>query len=350
MESLVVGGQKLNSFSSWAVVDSGQVGESSYIYKKGEHPNIYKKVSRKKSTSERLAIKYKTKDKIVRFLNDVGEDRKAQSMALCGQKFDVLTCGQHIVAETPNHRCNIRYCALCSGRRANKYRKKYLPYALAFEQLSPVKLTPCLLTLTQKKIKGEKLKDSRERILKSFRKFIRHNFFVDYFDGGIFTVENTVSDDGNHCHIHCVVFRKKFINHRLLKSHWSKVSEGAENLNIKLIDDLERGLAECIKYVSKPLDVDKFERKHLLELLEIRGKRMIDTFGGFRDFCKAHELPKQEEVKEKEKERLEEGNPCWKCNDNDGLLFHVSMTASEKIRFHQQMEQVRGSPPITLGC
>lgn len=346
MENLSVGTQKLSNFSpSWAA-SSSQVGQSSYIYKKAQHSHIYKKSSRKKSTSERLEIKYKTQDKLVRLLNDVGEDRTAQSMALCGQKFDVLTCGEHIVAETPNHRCNVRYCPLCSGRRANKYRRKYLPYALAFVKLSPVKLTPCLLTLTQKKIKSEKLKDSRERILKSFKKLIRHNFFADYFDGGIFTIENTISDDGNHCHIHCVVFRKRFIDHKLLKLQWAKVSAGAENLNIKLIDDLESGLGECIKYISKPLDVDKFERKHLSELLEIKGKRMIDTFGKFRSFSVAYELPEEEEIEKKEK--LEEGNLCWKCNGNDNLLFHISMTANQKIKFYQQVEQVRGSPPLIL--
>ncbi len=311
-----------------------------YVHKKGQHSHISDSERKKKSKAERLEISYKTQKKLVGLLNDVGEVKTSQSMALCGSRFDVLTCGDHIVAETPNHRCNIRYCALCANRRAGKYRKKYTPYALAFVKLSPVKLTPCFLTLTQKKIKGEKLVDSRARILKSFRQFIRHDFFNDYFCGGLFTVENTVDVEvRNHCHLHCIVFRKKFVDHKLLKQHWAKVSEGAENLNIKRIDDLEKGLTECIKYVSKPIDVDNFDRKQMLELLEIKGKRMIDTFGEFRKFCQTHELVKEEPKEEKQK--LEEGNCCYHCND-DSVLFHVSMSAQQKIGFYRQIE-VRGS-------
>ncbi len=312
-----------------------------YVHKKGQHSHISDSERKKKSKVERLEISYKTQKKLVGLLNGVGEVKTAQSMALCGTRFDVLTCGQHIVAETPNHRCNVRYCALCANRRAGKYRKKYTPYALPFVKLSLVKLTPCLLTLTQRKIKGEKLIDSRARILESFRQFIRHGFFKDYFDGGLFTVENTVDVEGNHCHLHIVVFRKKFVSHLLLKEHWAKVSEGAENLNIKRIDDLKKGLEECIKYVSKPIDVDNFDRKHLLELLEIKGKRMIDTFGKFRKFCQTHELSKEEPKEEKQK--LEEGNYCYHCND-DSVLFHVSMSARQKIDFYRQIE-VRGSSP-----
>jgi hypothetical protein len=345
------------SFPTLTLKNNGQVGQSSYVHTKGKHSHIGDAKPKRKSESERLEIKYRTKKKLVNLLSAVGEGKTAESMALCGARFDVLTCGQHIVAQTPNHRCNVRYCVLCANRRANKYQKKYLPFASAFlkftvDELGRIvkrrtKITPCLLTLTQVKIKGEKLKDSRERVLSSFRNFIRHDFFDDYFDGGLFTVDNKTSDDGNHLHLHIVVYRKKFIDADLLKEEWAKVSEGAENLNIKRIEDvgtLEDGLRECIKYVSKPLDIENFEREHLLELLEIKGKRMIDTFGEFRKFCQIYKPEeKPEEEPKKEKQKLEEGNYCYHCND-DSVLFHVSMSAQQKIDFYRQIE-ARGSPP-----
>jgi hypothetical protein len=335
--------------AEYPLKNNGQLSESSYIYVKGQlshvsnsQVSLKSKLKVKKSKAERLEIKHKTKNKLVGLLYEVGEKKIADSMALCWSYGDVLTCGQHIVSETPNHRCNVRFCVICANRRSNKYNKKYLPYTLAFVKLSPVKLTPCLLTLTQVKIKGESLKKSRERILKSFRNMIRKPFFKDYFEGGLFTVENTVSDEGNHTHIHSVVFRKRFIDEKLLKREWANVSEGAKNLNIKLIDDLESGLREVIKYVSKPLDIEKFEKKHLLELLEIKGKQMIGTFGKFREFCRTHEL--EVEAPKEEKPKLEEGNCCFHCNDNSPL-YRVRMTANQKIDFYKQIEQVRGSPP-----
>lgn len=314
--------------SERAYLDSGTTFSHSHIPK--SKPKI------KKPKSERLKLRYRTRNRIVELLTEVGETETAESMKLCGAKYSVLTCGQHIVAKTPFHRCNVRYCSLCASRRSAKYQRKYLPYAMAFVKDSAVKLTPCLLTLTQAKIEGERLKDSRERLLKSFRKFIRHQFFAEYFDGGIFTIENTVSDNGNHTHLHCVVFRKKFVDHKLLKSHWSAVSPNAENLNIKLIDSLENGLRECIKYVSKPLDVAKFERKHLLELLEIKGKRMIDSFGEFRKFCRDYELPETETT---EREKLAETDCCPNCNDNRTLLYEITLTETQLIEFYRRNEK-----------
>ncbi len=296
----------------------------------------------RKTRSEKLESRYKSQAKLVRLLNEVNQSDTAERMALCGQKYDVLTCGEHISAKKPYDRCNVRYCSLCASRRSARYKKKYLAYAKEFMRLSPVKLTPCLLTLTQKKIKGERLAKSRERILQSFRNFIRHNFFNEYFAGGVYAVENTVSNEGNHLHLHIVVFRTKFVDHKLLKAQWAMVSLGAKNLNIKLIDDLERGLGEAIKYISKPIDIHRFQTKHLLELLEIKGKRMIGAFGEFGKFCTKHTLP---EVEKEEREKIAEGQCCSQCSEK---LFHSVMSGDDLISFYRQVEQIereRGSPP-----
>lgn len=309
------------------------------------HPKVSKhklKVKLPVKRSDALNVRYQTRQKLVKILTELGETETAGTMALCGQKFAVLTCGQHIVAKTPYHRCNVRYCVMCASRRASKYQRKYLPYALDFVKLSPVKLTPCLLTLTQTKIKGERLCDSVKRLMTSFRKFIRHSFFNDYFSGGIYAIENTVSDNGNHSHLHIVVFRRKFVDEKLLKSQWAMVSAGAENLNIKRIDSLESGLRECIKYISKPIPADKLERHHVREILDLKGKPMLGTFGEFRKFCQTHELS---EVEKQTRALLEEGLCCPNCNDSNNKLFQLTMTMPDLIAFHRRIEQTRASPP-----
>ncbi len=321
---------------------------NSYVHlgRTNSHPKVSKglklKVKLPVKRSVALTVRYETKQKLVEILTGLGETKTSESMALCGQRFDVLTCGEHIVAKMPYHRCNVRYCVMCASRRASKYQKKYLPYAVDFVKLSSVKLTPCLLTLTQLKIKGEKLSDSVNRLMTSFRKFIRHSFFDEYFSGGIYAIENTVSDEGNHSHLHVVVFRKKFVEHTLLKEHWAKVSAGAENLNIKRIDSLESGLKECIKYISKPIPADALKREHVKEILELKGQRMIDRFGDFRKFCLTHELP---EIEAREKPKLEEGLCCPNCDDDSNKLFQLTMTMPDLIAFHRRIEQTRTSPP-----
>jgi hypothetical protein len=338
--------QKFNALSpSRTSKSKSPVGQSSYVHLGITSSQIHKQKPARKSKSEKLEVRSKTRNKLVEILTALGEDRKADSMAKCGERFEVLTCGEHIVAKMPYHRCNIRYCPMCAGRRASKYQNKYLPYALDFVKLSPDKLTPCLLTFTQKKITGEKLKDSRARILKSFHSIIRHAFFTEYFSGGIFAIENTVSDDGNHCHIHVIVFRKKFIDVALIKEHWSSVSEGAKNLNIKRVDSLENGLKECLKYIAKPIPADKLKRTHVKELLELAGQRMFDTFGSFRKFCGTHELPEKEKT---EREKLVEGICCPNCNNDNNLLFALTMNEHQLINFYKRMELTRGSPPVLI--
>lgn len=336
--------RKLNSLSpSWTSKSKSPVGQSSYVHLGTTSSQIHTQRPARKSKSEKLEVRSKTRKKLVQILTELGEDRKADSMAVCGERFEVLTCGEHIVAKKPYHRCNVRYCPMCAGRRASRYQNKYLPYALDFVKLSPTHLTPCLLTFTQKKIAGERLKDSRARIVKSFRLLVRHRFFGEYFDGGLFAIENTVSDDGNHTHIHAIVFRKKFIDADLLKKHWASVSEGAKNLNIKRVDSLENGLKECLKYIAKPIPADKLKRSHVKELLELSGQRMIDTFGSFRKFCQTHELPEQEKT---EREKLAEGICCPNCNNNNNLLFALTMNENQLIGFYKRMELTRGSPPV----
>ncbi len=337
--TLINGFNSLNQSSS--ITETENLDDPSYLDLRDNFltPGLPKR--RRKPKSERLEISYKTQDKLVKLLAEVGERKTSESMALCGRKFDALLCNEgHIAAKLPYHRCNVRYCPLCANRRAARYQKKYLPFALDFVRLTAFALTPCLLTLTQRKIQGERLVNSRERMMKSFRKLIRHDFFEEYFSGGLFAFENTISESGNHSHLHVVVFRKKFISHELLKEHWAMVSPGAKNLNIKMLKDLESGLREAIKYVSKPVDVDKFEIDHLSELLELKGKRMIDTFGDFRKFCLSHELPV---VEKEERVKVEAGQCCSRCDATGvhNVLFHRSVTHRELIDLHRQNEKLR---------
>ncbi len=316
--------------------------KDSYIYLGTTSSHQKSDNPKKKTRSERLEIRYKSQEKLVELHREIGEEKTAESMSKCGEKFETLTCGEHIVAKLPSHRCNIRYCALCANRRAGRYQKKYLHFAQEFVRQSSVTLTPCLLTLTQKKVKGERLMDSRKRILKSWTQLIRHNFFSVYFSGGFYTIENTISEGGNHTHLHIVVFRKKFISEKLLKEQWAMVSPEAKNLNIKRIDKLELGLREAIKYVSKPIDVNSFEKSHLLELLEIKGKRMIGAFGEFGKFCSVNKQPKSEEM---EREKLAEGQPCSHCHEE---LFRIMMTGEDLVAFYRRVEQSGRGSPVSL--
>jgi hypothetical protein len=319
---------------------------------------------KRKKISETLAIKRKSRLEIVKYLNQLGELNYADSMEKCGSRWSVMSCGEHIASKIPFHRCNIRFCPSCSNRRSAKFVKKYIPYVSAYLKQNSG-YTPCLLTLTQKKIKGESKRDARERILKSFKNLIRPKFFLESFAGGIWANEVTESDSGNHCHLHIFIFRKaawggnmaqREASLKRLKSKWSKVSPGAKNLNLKLIDSkdgIESALREVIKYISKPIPADDLKLSSVKQLLELKGLRMTDTFGEFRAFCRDYEIPEIDTPEiETGKHEFVTGE-CCPCEGCDKPLFERILTDVEMIAYHQRREfvlfapnklKVRGSP------
>jgi hypothetical protein len=308
----------------------------------------FPKKKKRRRISETLEIKRKTKRRLVECLNELNQDNYADSMDKCGRKTKMVMCDSHIVSKIPFHRCNIRFCPMCGQRRAARFVKKYLLYVIAFIA-SNSRLKPCLLTLTQRKIKGESKKDARARILDSFKKLQRRKFFAEYFAGGIWACEITESETGNHCHLHIFIFRRKFIDEKLLKSEWSKVSPGAKNLNIKLIDSLQNGLSETIKYIAKPIPAESITTDGVKQILELKGLRMIDTFGEFRIFCRENKIADDEagdddgkECSESDKHVFVVGECCPHPNC-EKPLYECVMTDIEEIEFYRRREnQIRG--------
>ncbi len=294
---------------------------------------------KRRKVSETLAVKRQSKLKIVKFLDELNQENHAFSMSQCGEKYSVLMCGEHIAAKLPFHRCNIRFCPMCGNRRAARFVRKYLALVIAFIAAN-LSYKPCLLTLTQKKIKGESKKEARARILKSFKQLIRRNFFAEYFAGGIWACEITESETGNHSHLHIFIFRRKFIDAKLLKAEWAKVSPGAKNLNIKLINGLEDGLREVIKYISKPIPAEDLTRESVRQILELKSLQMINTFGEFRSFCRDYELPENEnqDCAESDNHEFVSGE-CCPHPGCEKPLFERVITHDDLINYHRRRER-----------
>ncbi len=315
-----------------------------YIYS-GITTKHFSKRPKRRKVSESLAIKRETRLKTVGLLWELGKDNYADSMLKCGAKWSAIRCENHIAAKIPFHRCGIRFCPSCANRRANRFVKKYLLYVTEFVKQNPT-YKPCLLTLTQKKIKGESKKAAKARIYQSFKQLIRRKFFDESFAGGIWTSEVTESETGNHSHLHIFIFRKaawgknmaqREVSLRRLKTEWAKVSLGAKNLNLKLIDDLENGLRETIKYISKPMPSNSLTLQSVKEILELKGSRMIDTFGEFRSFYRDFEIP-ETEAEASDKHDFKVGE-CCPHEDCGKPLYNQIMTDVEIIAYHRRRER-----------
>lgn len=289
------------------------------------------------SVSERLETRHKTKKEVADLLARIGENELSDRMNLCSESFAALTCGKHLIQRIPNYSCNSRYCPFCAVKRSRKVRQKYLPKMQEFMR-SGFRMTPVHLVLTQKHQAGETLIDSRKRLMASFKKLYRGSFFQSFFAGGLWAFETTIGTDGLwHAHLHILAFRRRFFDISMLKLVWKEITGDSHVLRLDRLTDLQAGLFEVLKYLSKPADLAKFGRREISEFLTLRGQKMVGVFGEFADFCKDYEekFPSDND----EILNLSEGDIC-PCGCGETLVREV-MTIEDLILFTRKGERIK---------
>jgi hypothetical protein len=70
----------------------------------------------------------------------------------------------------------------------------------------------------------------------------------------------------------------------LLRDEWLAVTGNSFILRLDPITELSKSLLEVFKYVSKPLDTDRFTVEDLRNFLELRNTNLFGSFGEFRKF------------------------------------------------------------------
>jgi hypothetical protein len=289
------------------------------------------------SQSERLAKKQKSKEKLVKLLKRVGEIDLSERVKICGQKWSVISCGSHVISRHPNHSCDSRLCPFCAQKRSRKIQKKYLPIISEFLKVGK-KTTPVHLVLTQAHRKSETLKESRKRLMVSFKKLQRREFWQRHFRGGLYAFESTLTDTGHHAHLHILAFRTRFFDVSILRAEWLKITGDSVNVWIDRITDISSGCREILKYVSKPMDIEKYTPKNLLEMLELKGARLFGTFGTFARFCRAFDASDIDGKDEAENySDYCEGDCCPVC---ENPLFEMVLTVKQLVGFMQRIEAV----------
>jgi hypothetical protein len=338
-----------------------------YLYGcKSPQPIIKKK---KKLASEKLADKRNSQATLVKLSKSIHEIELADKFSRCSQNFSFLTCGdKHVLDIRADFRCEqYKLCPFCAQRRANRLCNKYLPLATIFVRRSMEftgkKVTPCHLVLTQSQEIGETAVQARQRLYDSIIKLVRRKFIKENFVGGIgsfeYTISKTVDKNGLwHFHCHLTVFRIGFWGKETgkldeLKRLWAECSPNAENLYLGVIDDVNRGLSETIKYGMKPADIKNLDGEKFKQLLKLKGKKMTFTFGDFKKFCAEYKLMESEKLefaREKEDFIIRDADgeflgykPCL-CGKP---LFQTKLSTPNLIEFVQNMESIskaRGKP------
>ncbi len=297
-----------------------------------------------KSRWERLEDKNGTKTRVCRLLSELGDYELANKFRACHSRFLATTCGEHITERKATFYCGHRACVFCAEIRARDKRDSYLPKVSAYSKANQ-NLTPCHLVLTQKHYQSEVLTDSIKRLLSNFRRLIRRGFWKTHLlSGGLYAVEFTLAEDGCwHAHLHCLVFRNRFFNVKSFRREWKEVTGDSVNFKIDRVSDIETGLVELVKYISKPLDADKFEARHLEQVLDLKAQRLFSSFGTFRSF--AASFQPEETEKRTEGEGRHENGLCQHCTQP---LFSLTLGIRELIELEKFVLAHRLKPPKIL--
>lgn len=289
------------------------------------------------------------------------------------------------------NRCNNnRFCPNCKILDMSKFIHSFRQ---VYEEYNTLGYKAYMLTLTIPSVSGSELRDTIDKLNKSFRK-LTEKFCYDIEDkksykdrllkleGGIKVLEITYSEDkGFHPHFHCVVFTKGSVDSRLLNKHiegkwsykrnsynmksyidlqigqlWSMIWYG-ERLNTKNINDIvydpkeeyfkkgkkcletdfveldESGIYEVFKYTFKDTDIKNYYVfKTLVQALE--SKRIRQGFGIlFNMQCEEIDIGEVQEL-----ELIEKENPISLLTYEINDLITTYRNYTKISRFNRQID------------
>jgi len=135
--------------------------------------------------------------------------------------------------------CKDRLCPACGERRRRRFTACLRAHVASLDAERRERLA--FVTLTQPKQGGEAPGEALDRLLASFKRFLRSAWAKRYIAGGVRSLEVTaravgsspkgdghaVKAVGTHAHLHCIVELRDGATHSDLKAAWGAASPGS---------------------------------------------------------------------------------------------------------------------------
>lgn len=248
-------------------------------------------------------------------VGDAEEERFEEPAALGGalRRHSSRLCSDHMAAQRSRSRARARRAlqrgrAVIEGNRLERLaRDKGWHWRLGWK----------FLTLTMWLVEGATSEREVKRILRAWRLFQKREEFGAKVRGGIRAVEDALTTDGPHVHLH-VTLLARYWDETELRRVWAECLAKATReiygvrIDLKEMEargirggviadlkrivsrgrvrneateiELEDALEECIKYVTKPSDLSLLDAETLLDIeLVERWGRMFEVFGVCRE-------------------------------------------------------------------
>lgn len=205
---------------------------------------------------------------------------------------EVLRCATQLALEKsgdeararPFTTCKRRWCPVCEWRKSRKRLGAAITNLPKLVDLKKVRFR--FLTLTVKNVKAEDLAITVAEMLKAFRKLTHHKTLIssDWL-GFIRALEITAGKDGTfHPHLHVLhVVAKDSKPHPT--TQWVVAWRKAAKLDydpicdIRAVKDGARGLAEVMKYTTKPTNIGSDAVALAVAVAALKGRRLQQAGG-----------------------------------------------------------------------
>lgn len=184
----------------------------------------------------------------------------------------------------PFSTCKRRWCPVCEWRKSRKRLAAAITNLPQLVDLKKVRFR--FLTLTVKNVKAEDLAPTVEHMLKSFRKLTHHRTRIssDWL-GFVRALEITAGKDGLfHPHLHILhVVEKSNAPHATTEwvAAWKKAAalDYDPICDIRAVKDGVRGLAEVMKYTTKPTKIGSDAVALAVAVAALKGRRLQQAGG-----------------------------------------------------------------------
>jgi Replication protein len=202
--------------------------------------------------------------------------RRLVNFQMCGSMAMVEVEQKTGAVRVSSCKCHDRMCQACGEEKARTIATALHAKCLQSKTLHAV------LTLVST---DDSLGACVDRLYKCFAKLRSRPWWKLHATGGAYSFEATWNKDTCqwHPHLHVLV-HADYLDQRTLRSEWLAVTGDSHVCNVSLVGKGEAAAREVTKYISKPIhrSVDGNQDLIIHLATELKGRRMITTFGSWR--------------------------------------------------------------------
>jgi hypothetical protein len=310
------------------------------VYHKRRSPATRPSHRRSRRASTSLDTRTRSvKGHLLDCLREIGAENLVEKLERCCTEFRVLGCQNgHWWNPVPMERCGYRLCPDCAAWRQARAFHRVFPALQELQQRHP-RDRMVLITLTAQSSE-DPLPVVVKRFKKWFAKLRRTKDWQRAIRGAAVGFECVYHPgQGWHFHAHILASRMAWWEQADIAASWQRVSMGlGQIVDIRAVRDLQKGVAETLKYVMKPTNLWDWGPEQVRQFNALGRTKLRECYGELRGLVGEIDGDGDDQIGlEPEEVPLVEGQACPAC----GLPLTAHWLSREAL--YQQSDGIDSS-------